>query len=407
MVVHIVRSNLLDIFVYNRIKELLSTFNSPLNFVFSELSFNEDSPVWDRRVLNNLMVSHRNLNVINESDFLIFITISRDEENWFSACFEEWNKNIFVNASDWIDDHYFKSSNIEYPIAHQIIENLFQHLQATNYEEYYKLSHNKSIGCINDMCFNKPDISLKLRTADICNKCMKIANERIQVDILDQIIEILETIRYQFLHSKKNHFIFNKIVQKAKLKILIEAKEFLLSCSDKNEKYIQDWLDEENGRYRQRRSIIFGIEYIDPKREGYILNNKRFDILAEQNMQNHIIIELKSPAAPLFEIKEKKTKNGGKNTEYSISKDLARAIPQILLYKRGYENMNDEQLQSIGLLDKKRISESIIVIGTRKDHDKIWLQAFDDLKKALSIKIYTYTDLIDKINNSIHNLENT
>ena len=150
--------------------------------------------------------------------------------------------------------------------------------------------------------------------------------------------------------------------------------------------------------------MIFGLEYVNPLREGEIMGRKRFDILATQNRENHILIELKSPTADIFEIKEKNNPNGGKSTTYNLSKDLARAIPQILSYKKWYQEMTYEKIEEIGLSEKKSVSDCIIIIG-KNQHNEVWKRNFQDLKENLKVKILTYDDLIQKMENTIKNLK--
>ena len=247
---------------------------------------------------------------------------------------------------------------------------------------------------------------LKLRTADICEDCMKIIDNKVESGIIYQFIEMIENIRFQFLHSKKNFMVFQKSVNKARVKTLIELKNSFIKLleSVEKEKEIQSWIDEDKGKYRNLRCLIFGVEYVNPKREGELKIRKRFDILAEQNLENHLIIELKSPTAEIFNIKEKKNKNNGTISEYKLSNELSKAIPQILQYKDYYSQASIVEIKKLGLSERKNISECIIIIGRRKD-DELWKSNFKNLKDNLKIKIYTYDDLIDKLNNTIHNLE--
>jgi len=404
MKVNIFRAENLDNEIFDRLKNVLDPFSKPLEFIFKKGTFQEPTYHWDRNELKHKINQYRQANGIQDNEFVIFITRVRDENNWFSACLNDWNKNIFISSVEWIEDNIFEIDKVEYPLAYQIIENLFQYLISDNYNDYINVGHEKPRGCINDFCEIKTDIIFKLRTADICKDCQKLAERKIEENVYEQIIEILENIRFQFLHNKRNFTIFQKSINKVKIEYLREIKKFISDNLNSNEKTIQDWLDEDNGKYRERRSLIFGLDYRDPKREGEIKMRKRFDILAEQNLENHIIIELKSPKAKIFKIETIKNRNGGESTTYSISDELARAIPQILHYKRGYEEMDEERMRSLGLSEKKSISECIIVIGQRKD-DAVWKKHFEDLKKNLNIKILTYNDLIDKLDNTIKNLE--
>ena len=208
----------------------------------------------------------------------------------------------------------------------------------------------------------------------------------------------------KFLKDKKTQNNFLNKLPEVQLNILEDLLEFVRSNLDKNETFFQNWIDEEKGKYRKTRCMIFGLEYVNPLREGEIMGRKRFDILATQNRENHILIELKSPTADIFEIKEKNNPNGGKSTTYNLSKDLARAIPQILSYKKWYQEMTYEKIEEIGLSEKKSVSDCIIIIG-KNQHNEVWKRNFQDLKENLKVKILTYDDLIQKMENTIKNLK--
>lgn len=206
-----------------------------------------------------------------------------------------------------------------------------------------------------------------------------------------------------FLGDEKVQQAFMGNIPKVQLSILKANLEFLENNLAESETFIQNWLDEDEGKYRKQRCLIFGVEYVDPKREGR-LNEKRFDVLAEQNRQNHVLIELKSPNAEVFKITEKPNLNGGFTTEYEISPELARAIPQILGYKKWYTEASSEEIQALGIDKKRNISRCIVVIGQSKSDD-VWKDNFYRLKESFNIEIWTYSDLIDKLKNTITNLE--
>ena len=208
----------------------------------------------------------------------------------------------------------------------------------------------------------------------------------------------------RFLTDSSVQGAFYAQLPRIQIEILKSHVQFLEVNLDKDETYIQNWIDEDEGKYRKQRCLIFGIEYVDPKREGEFMR-KRFDILAEQNLDNHILIELKSPCSEVFSVKTNTTGNNGVLTEYHLSHDLGRAIPQILGYKKWYENARPEEIQAIGI-EKKQVSKCIIVIGTRKQDD-VWKENFQSLKSSLAIELLTYSDLIDRLKNTIKNLENS
>lgn len=216
---------------------------------------------------------------------------------------------------------------------------------------------------------------------------------------IDGFIDAFST----FLIDEKVQLAFFQKFPQVQIETLKAQKAFVEKNLDKNETFFQDWIDEEDGKYRKQRCLIFGIEYVDPKREGK-LNEKRFDILAEQNRENHVLIELKSPNADIFSVKKTQNINGGISTEYEISPELARAIPQILGYKKWYEDASPEEIQALGIESKKTVSKCIIVIGHTVE-DAVWKGNFNRIKDTINIEILTYDNLIDKLENSIKNLE--
>lgn len=197
---------------------------------------------------------------------------------------------------------------------------------------------------------------------------------------------------------------FLKKLPQVQVETLKSHVEFLKQNLDKNETFIQNWIDEEEGKHRKKRCLIFGIEYVDPKREGYLLT-KRFDILAEQNRNHHVLIELKSPNAEIFKVDSRPNGNGGQFTTYNLSSDLARALPQILEYKAWYESARPEELQAMGITEGKRISKCVIVIG-QNIADQVWMDNLSRIRSSFNnVEIWTYTDLIEKLENTIANLE--
>ena len=207
----------------------------------------------------------------------------------------------------------------------------------------------------------------------------------------------------KFLTDETVQSLFIQTLPQVQIELLKKNKKFIENSLDKNEEFFQNWIDEKDGKYRKQRCLMFGIDLVDPKREGEFIR-KRFDILAEQNRQHHVLIEMKSPTADIFTVKEHQTKNEGKTTEYTLSEEISRAIPQVLGYRKWYESARLEEIQALGIEKKKKISRCIIVIGTNKEDD-VWLENFEEFRNSINIEIWTYTDLIDKLENTIKNLQ--
>lgn len=258
---------------------------------------------------------------------------------------------------------------------------------------------------------------IELKVGDAVKNLTKFLNEQFEsigkkIDSKKQIIEYERDIKLNDVIKKLKDLDISDIEEinrGVEINHLKKYKEFLSNNLNKNETFIQNWLDEENGKYRKQRCLIFGLEYIDHKREGS-MESKRFDLLtrASKNKNQYVLIELKSPCDEVFQVKRSTSQNGGVSYEYHLSKALSRSIPQILRYKSKFENYStdSDDLARIGV-EKGTIKKSIIVLGTSKNNDPIWVSHFNDLKSTLSnnLEIVTYTDLIDKLDVTIHNLE--
>jgi Domain of unknown function (DUF4263) len=191
---------------------------------------------------------------------------------------------------------------------------------------------------------------------------------------------------------------FNSL-PKIRVDILESLKTQLEGNLTQNEKNLQKWIDEN----RKVRCMIFGLEFIDYKRE-VSFGNSRFDILTEQSGLDHVIIEMKSPNVKLFDVVTKTTANGTKD-EYIISKDLGEAIPQVIKYFDEYDRENDETFKKNGV-SKKKISKAIILIGRNEKDNPVWQEHFNRLRHRLSgIEMLTYDHLVEKIGNQIENLK--
>lgn len=187
---------------------------------------------------------------------------------------------------------------------------------------------------------------------------------------------------------------------KAKLEEFVEINA--------SETDVQNWLDEDDHQYRSERAMIFGLEFIEHKREGGISGN-RYDLLTRigTHAEERVLIELKSPSADIFQTHTRETVNDPVS-EYRFSQELSRAIPQILEYKRTLEERHagDPDLQRIGEEQAVYITKCIIVIGSNQE-DPRWRANLRSIREAYNsrLEIWTYTDLVNKLDATIANLK--
>jgi hypothetical protein len=178
----------LPILEYEVINDFLE-WEKPLKKGSEKLSFNdlfELCKTYRRYYLNSKGIS--------KSDYVVILTNIKNENNWFSS-FRD--KNIFIDTNGWED---YTGKDPKYGIAYQVVENIFQSILNINVEigevESEPNVHWNPEGCINDMCQDKKDIILKLRTAEICDNCInRLESEGADVEIAIQIQDIIGEIR--------------------------------------------------------------------------------------------------------------------------------------------------------------------------------------------------------------------
>ncbi|MBK8622849.1 MAG: hypothetical protein IPN79_14125 [Saprospiraceae bacterium] len=196
MNVHLIKTPEYAMEKHLEVFNFLSSFHGPLQFTCSDYEFYEqDFPFLKKyrpdfvfknvnegkknnfipeagfplswRELFSLCDDYRQKTNLPSEDFVVLLTGRRNGLNWFSNV---TNKNIFVHTDDW---DIITKSNPKYPIAYQVIENIIQSLMGLEYSEGdNEYIHMEPIGCMNDFCQNKIQILIKLRTADICPRCL-------------------------------------------------------------------------------------------------------------------------------------------------------------------------------------------------------------------------------------------
>lgn len=200
MKIRITRTVKLHQSILKKVVAELIPINGPMNFIEERtpLMFQVDEFEWDS--FFGKCSEYRQLNQFNENDFLIVLTELTNNANWFSSFSMTGERTIFIHASDWENYIY---SEPEFPIAYEVIANILQSLSFIKLgNDLFKYVHGDPIGCINDMCGWKPDITFKLRTGDICLDCLTVFSTIIQKEIIEQSISIFESLRKRMLFNK-------------------------------------------------------------------------------------------------------------------------------------------------------------------------------------------------------------
>jgi len=141
----------------------------------------------------------RERNDIPDKDFLIFLTPIANKKNWFAVLDESNPYNGFIHTEEW---DRFISCDSAFPIAFEVVALALQKHIFESYDQVRTLTHSKAIGCISDLCMQKSDIILKMRTADICSACMERVQKNLSMPEIHHALSILESLRVKMLFAQ-------------------------------------------------------------------------------------------------------------------------------------------------------------------------------------------------------------
>lgn len=160
---------------------------------------NQDTEIlWN--VIFNVCEDLRNKWPVAKEDFVCLLTNQTNERNWFSAADPQNPRNTFVQTSDW--EHYIPADPV-YPITYEIVALLLQTSMYDGFSDLMANVHYNPIGCMMDFCQDKSDISLKMRTGDICPACQKrIAKRKINPLLVQQVFRIFNSVREEMLFKQ-------------------------------------------------------------------------------------------------------------------------------------------------------------------------------------------------------------
>ena len=143
---------------------------------------------------------------IGTNEFVVLLTDYSNDKNWFAAGDPRGERNLFVQTRYW---DYYSGSDLRYPVAYHTVTGILKKLMFRDYNDLNAHWHETPIGCMLDFCRNKKEISLKLRTADICPDCLKLINDRsVDHKVVQQVFEVLDGIRAQMVY--KERFVINR-----------------------------------------------------------------------------------------------------------------------------------------------------------------------------------------------------
>ncbi len=142
---------------------------------------------------------YRSVNNKPVDEFVLLLTEMSNDKNWFACLDESMPFNGFIHTGDW---NYYIKCRDAFPVAYEVIALLLQKHMFTHYSEIEAMGHKDPIGCVNDICFAKKEIILKLRTADICADCMQKLSANMGVTEIQHALKLMESLRVKMLYSQ-------------------------------------------------------------------------------------------------------------------------------------------------------------------------------------------------------------
>jgi len=236
MKVHLIRSAEVDQELFTKVINLLEAVPGPIQFGYDAaavINFNEEelfnniipdiddfetskvlslepSPQFSRifpmekatatwKTLFKKCEKYRHLHNIPANEFVLLLTDIPNKENWFASLDEGMPYNGFVHTDDW--DHYIDCSN-GFPVSYEIIALMLQKYMFRDKTELFSTVHDNPVGCVNDMCLQKREVILKLRTADICRSCMERIKDKIPMPVIHHALAVMESLRVKMLYAQ-------------------------------------------------------------------------------------------------------------------------------------------------------------------------------------------------------------
>jgi hypothetical protein len=190
---------------------------------FTNYAFPREEKRYSWKELFGLCESYRKKQNINKEDHIVLLTSYANEHNWFGSMHETDN-NYFIQTSHW--GFYFGSDiDRRFPVAYETVAWILRRYMFASIPELKKGLHNEPIGCLMDFCEDKTDIIFKMRTGDVCKKCLDQINKMdLSRSFVSQVFQVIENIRKYMTWKERAFF----LKQPTKLTITGRTKRFFL-----------------------------------------------------------------------------------------------------------------------------------------------------------------------------------
>ena len=210
MEIHVIRSGELPENLFGEIMLQIKQRSGPAQFKAAGYTAEWDSgdfnhwrgyPCLTKNQFYQKCRDYRNEKGIQPDTVVVLLTNHPDFENWFSAGEYGGEPNFFIHAAGW---DYFVESDPIYPVIYELASIPLLVRAYGDYAEAVKAAHHEPRGCYLDMCANKRDIHLKMRTADVCPSCRKHFMEAgLDSALVRQVLSVYEDVRVRMLYRER------------------------------------------------------------------------------------------------------------------------------------------------------------------------------------------------------------
>ncbi len=193
--IHLITDEHGDSSVLARTLDLLRSVPGPVRFGICDGILKKDRQATGDEHQRYLSAAreYRDSRKIPAEDLLLVVSGLPVEDYWYNSKLVAGNDGI-VHSGNW--ERYF-SSPIDpvYPVAYEIAAWALRSRLFGNTSDATRFAHRNPRGCFMDLCLNDSEVTLKMRTGDICPECQKVVRGKaLPINFVNQILHIWSTV---------------------------------------------------------------------------------------------------------------------------------------------------------------------------------------------------------------------
>lgn len=189
--IHLITDEHCDVSLPGRIPDFLRGIPGPVRFGAGNGTVRTGNKLNGDRLqhFSELAGQYRRENNLPDTDMLVLLSGSPDEMYWYNSKFVAGNDGI-VHTCHW--DRYFNFPvDPIYPVMYEITAWALRSRLFGSFAEAARYAHPNPRGCFMDLCLNDSDVTLKMRTGDICPECQKLIRDKaLPISFVNQILHI-------------------------------------------------------------------------------------------------------------------------------------------------------------------------------------------------------------------------